>query len=79
MPGLKLVEVDREILATALSLMRKYNLDPRDSIHATSAFKEGAEVIVSLDKHLDNKGSQAQGYFRAFQVRQSAKCPFIIL
>jgi predicted nucleic acid-binding protein len=33
--------------------MRKYNLDPRDSIHAASSFKEGAEVIVSLDKHFD--------------------------
>ena len=33
--------------------MRKYRLDPRDSIHAASALTEGAELIISTDKHFD--------------------------
>ena len=41
MPRLKLVDVDGNILARALALMRKYQLDPRDSIHAASALTEG--------------------------------------
>lgn len=53
MPRLKLVDVDGNLLAKALALMRKYQLDPRDSIHAASALIEEAEVIISTDKHFD--------------------------
>ena len=53
MPGLKIVEVNGELLASALELIRKYRLDPRDSIHASSALLEGAEAIVSTDEHFD--------------------------
>jgi len=53
MPRLKLVDVDGNLLARALALMRKYQLDPRDSIHAASAMTVGAEVIISTDKHFD--------------------------
>ena len=53
MPRLRLVDVDGNILARALVLMRKYRLDPRDSIHAASALTEGAELIISTDKHFD--------------------------
>lgn len=53
MPRLKLVEVDADLLAGALKVMREYSLDPRDSIHAASAMKEGASVIVSTDKHFE--------------------------
>ncbi|TLY15369.1 MAG: PIN domain-containing protein [Thaumarchaeota archaeon] len=53
MPRLRLVDVDGNILARALALMRKYRLDPRDSIHAASALTEGAELIISTDKHFD--------------------------
>lgn len=53
MPGLRLVDVDPDLLARALAVMREYRLDPRDSIHAASAMKEEAETIVSTDKHFD--------------------------
>jgi len=53
MPRLRLADVDGNILARALALMRKYRLDPRDSIHAASALTEGAELIISTDKHFD--------------------------
>jgi len=53
MPRLKLVEVDADLLAGALKVMKEYSLDPRDSIHAASAMKEGAAVVVSTDKHFE--------------------------
>ena len=53
MPRLRLVAVNGDLLSGALAIMRKYRLDPRDSIHAASALSEGAEVIVSMDRHFD--------------------------
>jgi predicted nucleic acid-binding protein len=53
MPRLKLVAVDGDLLAVALSIVRKYRLDPRDSIHAASAMSEGADTVVSTDRHFD--------------------------
>lgn len=57
--GLRLVSVDGDLLALALDLIRRYGLDPRDSIHAASAISGKAEVIVSTDEHFDKvKGLQ---------------------
>ncbi len=53
MPRLRLVAVNGDLLASTLIIMRKYHLDPRDSIHAASALAEGADTIVSEDKHFD--------------------------
>lgn len=53
MPALKLVEVDEELLAGALLVMKKYGLDPRDSIHAASAMQEMADTIISTDRDFD--------------------------
>lgn len=53
MPRLRLVPVNGDLLASTLGVMRKYHLDPRDSIHVASALAEGAETIVSEDKHFD--------------------------
>ncbi len=53
MPGLTLVDVDGELLSSALELIRVYKLDPRDSIHGASAVHENAEAIISTDKHFD--------------------------
>ena len=51
--GLDIVQVSGDLLSIALELIRRYQLDPRDSIHAASALLERAEVIVSTDKHFD--------------------------
>jgi len=37
MSCLKLMDVNGDLLSSALELIRKYQLDPRDSIHAASA------------------------------------------
>ena len=48
-----IVQVSGDLLSIALELIRRYHLDPRDSIHAASALLERAEVIVLTDKHFD--------------------------
>ncbi|MBI4257335.1 MAG: type II toxin-antitoxin system VapC family toxin [Thaumarchaeota archaeon] len=53
MPGLRLIDVNEDIIALALELMEKHRLDPRDAIHASSAILEDAEAIVSSDEHFD--------------------------
>jgi predicted nucleic acid-binding protein len=52
-PNMKLTAVDGELLALALKLIKKYKLDPRDSIHAATAILEKADVIISTDPHFD--------------------------
>ena len=51
--GLQFVPVDENILRSSITMMRHYSFDPRDSIHAASALKCGAETIMSTDKHFD--------------------------
>jgi len=51
--SLKLVPVDGDLLTFALNLIRRYHLDPRDSIHAASAISNNIQVIVSMDEHFD--------------------------
>lgn len=53
MSGLRLVNVDGDMLGLALDIMEKYRMDPRDSIHAASAISENAEFIISTDEHFD--------------------------
>ena len=53
MAGLQLVSVDESIARSSITLMRRYSFDPRDSIHAASAIRSGAESIVSTDQHFD--------------------------
>jgi len=52
-PNLKLTPVDGDLLTQALKIIKKYGLDPRDSIHAASAISENAETLISIDQHFD--------------------------
>ena len=52
-PNLKLVVVNGDLLVSALNLIKKYRLDPRDAIHAATAVMEKAETFVSTDSHFD--------------------------
>ena len=51
--NLRLIPVDRELLAQALEIIKRYQLDPRDSIHAASAISANVDAIVSTDEHFD--------------------------
>jgi predicted nucleic acid-binding protein len=52
-PHLELVHVTGELVAFALSMMRKYRLDPRDAIHVATAITAKVDYIVSTDPHFD--------------------------
>lgn len=52
-PHLELACVTGELIAFALSLMKKYCLDPRDAIHAATAITEKVDYIISTDPHFD--------------------------
>jgi len=53
MPRLSLVSVDEAVIRSAVDLMRRYEFDPRDSIHAASAIQCRAEALISRDPHFD--------------------------
>ena len=53
MPRLTIISVDEAVIRSALDIMRRYELDPRDSIHAASALLSKAETIISMDPHFD--------------------------
>jgi len=52
-PNLKLLPVNQDTLFSALTLMRRYDLDPRDAIHASTALINRCTAIVSADTHFD--------------------------
>jgi predicted nucleic acid-binding protein len=52
-PNLTIVAADREVVSSALGIIRKYHLAPRDAIHAATALAEKADFIVSNDNHFD--------------------------
>lgn len=52
-PNLVLLNVDRKVMNKAQELIDKYNLKPRDAIHAASAIINGINEIVSDDSDFD--------------------------
>ncbi len=54
LPNLKLLAVNQDSLFSALTLMRRYSLDPRDAIHASTAIINRCSAIVSSDPHFDD-------------------------
>jgi predicted nucleic acid-binding protein len=51
--NLKIVDVGPAVLTSALEIMRKHDLAPRDGIHAASALIRDIKTIVSSDGHFD--------------------------
>lgn len=52
-PNLEFINVDEAIIAQAQTLMGKYKLSPRDSIHIASALSRKAKTILSDDENFD--------------------------
>lgn len=52
-PNLKIADVNKEVLSLALDLFDRYDLGPRDSIHAACAVANKIPVIVSEDSDFD--------------------------
>jgi hypothetical protein len=53
MEGLHLIDVNQDLLALAISIMKKYKTDPRDSIHAATAITQKAAVVISEESDFD--------------------------
>jgi len=49
MQRLHLVDVNPDLLALSISIMKKYRTDPRDSIHAATAITQKATIVISED------------------------------
>lgn len=52
-PNLEIISADREVVSSALQIIREYHLAPRDAIHAATALMKKAETMVSTDPHFD--------------------------
>ena len=52
-PNLKILPVNQDTLISALTLIRRYELDPRDAIHASTALLNRCTTIISADPHFD--------------------------
>ncbi len=52
-PNLQFVAADESILTRAQSLMNKYKLSPRDSIHIASALEKRTKSVISDDADFD--------------------------
>jgi len=53
LPNLRIFPVNQDSLFSALSLMKRYPLDPRDAIHASAAMANASSAVVSADTHFD--------------------------
>lgn len=51
--NLEFIEITNEIIWNSLEVLKKYNADPRDAIHAASALSKGIQTIISEDKDFD--------------------------
>lgn len=49
-PNLNIIPADREVVLSAIQIIRMYNLAPRDAIHAATAIMEKVDFIVSTDR-----------------------------
>ena len=52
-PNLEFISVDEGVLTQAQTLMSKYKLSPRDSIHIASALARRIKIIISDDEDFD--------------------------
>ena len=52
-PNLEIISVDKEVISSALQIIRKYDLAPRDAINAATALMKKVEILVSTDSHFD--------------------------
>ena len=51
--NLEIIPANRELVLSALQIIKEYNLAPRDAIHAATAIAGKAEAVVSADMHFD--------------------------
>jgi predicted nucleic acid-binding protein len=50
-PNLDIIPADKEMVSLAIQIIRKYNLAPRDALHAATAIARKVDYIVTTDTH----------------------------
>ncbi len=53
MQNLKIIDINLDILKKMLEIYKKYNLDPRDSIHLAAMQLNEIKIIISQDSDFD--------------------------
>ncbi|MCD6092444.1 MAG: type II toxin-antitoxin system VapC family toxin [Candidatus Aenigmarchaeota archaeon] len=51
--NLDIINVSKKTISSAIELMGKYNLKPRDAIHLSAAIEHGVFTIISEDEDFD--------------------------
>jgi len=52
-PNLIFIDANKNIISMAQKLIKRYNLKPRDAIHAATAISQGCQEIISEDSDFD--------------------------
>jgi len=52
-PNLKILNVNQEVIGEAQRILEKYNIKPRDAIHASCAIRNNIKEIASDDPDFD--------------------------
>jgi len=50
-PNLEIVSANREVVSSALHIIREYHLEPRDAIHTATAIAEKVDCVITTDAH----------------------------
>lgn len=48
-----ILPVDEAVIESAIELLQRYDVDPRDTLHAAVALNFGIASIISADQHFD--------------------------
>ena len=48
-PNLTFIPVDKKVITSAHALLKEYELNPRDALHAASACLAGCQYVISED------------------------------
>ena len=67
-PNLKTLNIDANVISEAQKILEKYNLTPRDSIHAGCAIKNNIEQMVSDDPDFDKVSEIKRIHLEKFRV-----------
>jgi predicted nucleic acid-binding protein len=52
-PNLRFIDVNETIISKAQIMSEKYELDPRDALHCSSALYKNLKIMISDDQDLD--------------------------
>ena len=50
-PNLEILPANKETASSAIQIIKKYNLAPRDALHAATAIAEKVDYVVTTDAH----------------------------